>query len=39
MRSKFFVVAGIAILTVATVALAAQARPKITAVSHLAVYT
>ena len=39
MRAKFFAVAGIAVLSVATVALTAQERPKITGVSHLAVYT
>jgi catechol 2,3-dioxygenase-like lactoylglutathione lyase family enzyme len=36
---KFFVVAGMAVLGVATVAVTAQERPKITGVSHLAVYT
>jgi len=39
MSSKFFAVAGMAVLGVATVALTAQERPKITGVSHLAVYT
>jgi catechol 2,3-dioxygenase-like lactoylglutathione lyase family enzyme len=39
MHVKFFVVAGMAVLGVATVALTAQERPKITGVSHLAVYT
>jgi catechol 2,3-dioxygenase-like lactoylglutathione lyase family enzyme len=39
MYSKFFVVAGMAVLGVATVSLSAQERPKITGISHLAVYT
>jgi catechol 2,3-dioxygenase-like lactoylglutathione lyase family enzyme len=39
MHSKFFVVAGMAVLGFATVALTAQDRPKITGISHLAVYT
>jgi len=39
MHLKFFCVAGMAVLGVATVALTAQERPKITGVSHLAVYT
>jgi catechol 2,3-dioxygenase-like lactoylglutathione lyase family enzyme len=39
MHVKFFVVAGMAVLGVATVAVTAQERPKITGVSHLAVYT
>jgi catechol 2,3-dioxygenase-like lactoylglutathione lyase family enzyme len=39
MGVKFFAVAGMAVLSVATVALTAQERPKITGVSHLAVYT
>jgi catechol 2,3-dioxygenase-like lactoylglutathione lyase family enzyme len=39
MHLKFFAVAGMAVLGVATVALTAQERPKITGVSHLAVYT
>ena len=39
MHSKFFVVAGMAVWSVATVALTAQQRPKITGISHLAVYT
>lgn len=39
MRAKFFAVAGIAVLSAVTVALTAQERPKITGVSHLAVYT
>jgi catechol 2,3-dioxygenase-like lactoylglutathione lyase family enzyme len=39
MYSKFFVAAGIAVLGVATASLNAQERPKITGISHLAVYT
>ncbi|HMG85776.1 MAG TPA: VOC family protein [Terracidiphilus sp.] len=39
MHLKFFAVAGMAVLSVATVTLTAQERPKITGVSHLAVYT
>lgn len=39
MHSKFFAFAGMAALGVATVGLNAQERPKITGVSHLAVYT
>jgi catechol 2,3-dioxygenase-like lactoylglutathione lyase family enzyme len=39
MYSKFFVVAGMAVLGVAGIALNAQERPKITGISHLAVYT
>ncbi|WP_348264860.1 VOC family protein [Telmatobacter sp. DSM 110680] len=39
MSSKFLVVAGMAVLSVATVASTAQERPKITGISHLAVYT
>jgi catechol 2,3-dioxygenase-like lactoylglutathione lyase family enzyme len=39
MYSKFFVVAGMAVLCVAAVSLSAQDRPKITGISHLAVYT
>jgi catechol 2,3-dioxygenase-like lactoylglutathione lyase family enzyme len=39
MYSKFFVVAGMAVVSVATVSLNAQERPKITGISHLAVYT
>ncbi len=39
MYSKFFVVAGMAVLGVATVSLSTQERPKITGISHLAVYT
>ncbi|MGA8087512.1 MAG: VOC family protein [Terracidiphilus sp.] len=39
MHVKFFAVAGMAVLSVATLALTAQERPKITGVSHLAVYT
>ena len=39
MYPKFFVVAGMGVLGVASVALAAQERPEITGISHLAVYT
>jgi catechol 2,3-dioxygenase-like lactoylglutathione lyase family enzyme len=39
MYSKFFVVAGMAVLGIAGVALTAQERPEITGISHLAVYT
>jgi catechol 2,3-dioxygenase-like lactoylglutathione lyase family enzyme len=39
MYSKFFVVAGMAVLGVSGVALTAQERPEITGISHLAVYT
>ncbi len=39
MHLKYFAVTGMAVLSVATVALTAQERPKITGVSHLAVYT
>lgn len=39
MRSTFFAVAGAAVLSVTTMMLSAQERPKITGVSHLAVYT
>jgi catechol 2,3-dioxygenase-like lactoylglutathione lyase family enzyme len=39
MRVKFFAVAGMAVLSVATVPLRAQERPKIIGISHLAVYT
>ena len=39
MHSKFFALAGMAVLGVAGVALTAQERPKITGISHLAVYT
>jgi catechol 2,3-dioxygenase-like lactoylglutathione lyase family enzyme len=38
MSSKFLVVAGMAVLSVASVAMNAQERPKITGISHLAVY-
>jgi catechol 2,3-dioxygenase-like lactoylglutathione lyase family enzyme len=39
MYSKFFVAAGAVALSVAAVSLHAQERPKITGISHLAVYT
>jgi catechol 2,3-dioxygenase-like lactoylglutathione lyase family enzyme len=39
MESKFFAVAGMAVLGMASMALSAQERPKITGISHLAVYT
>jgi catechol 2,3-dioxygenase-like lactoylglutathione lyase family enzyme len=39
MYSKFFVVAGMAVLGVSGIALTAQERPEITGISHLAVYT
>src|SRR5579863_1957841 len=39
MHLKFFAVAGMAVLGFATVASSAQDRPKITGISHLAVYT
>lgn len=39
MHSKFLLAAGVAALSVAAVALNAQERPKITGISHLAVYT
>ena len=38
MSSKFFAVAGMAVMGVASIALNAQERPKITGISHLAVY-
>ncbi|MGA9586492.1 MAG: VOC family protein [Terracidiphilus sp.] len=39
MYSKFFAAAGMTVLSVATLPLSAQERPKITGISHLAVYT
>ncbi len=39
MHVKFLAAAGMAVLSVAAVALNAQERPKITGISHLAVYT
>ncbi len=39
MYSKFFVVAGMAVLGIAGIALKAQERPEVTGISHLAVYT
>ena len=39
MHSNLFLAAGVAALSVATIALNAQERPKITGISHLAVYT
>jgi len=39
MYSKFFVVAGLAVMGAAGVVLTAQERPEITGISHLAVYT
>ncbi len=39
MYSKFFAVAGMAVLGAATVSPNAQERPKITGISHLAIYT
>jgi len=39
MSSKFLAVAGIALFGVSTIALSAQQRPKITGISHLAIYT